>query len=100
MVSRSVLIWSMDWFSVVGRLVDDLLVGQWLVVGGLLEHLLVCQWSIASSPWVSGGPVGGSVIGGLSVVGAFIICQKWSDTSLSTNVSTKKYEYIINQRNF
>ena len=46
------------------------------------------------------GPVGGSVIGGLSVVGAFIICQKWSDTSLSTNVSTKKSEYIINQRNF
>ena len=93
-VSRTVLIWSVDWFSVVGRLVDDLLVGQWLVVGRLLEHLLVCQWSIASSPWVSGGPVGGSVIGGLSVVGAFIICREWSDTSLSTNVSTKNVNIL------
>ena len=53
----------MSWCSVVSGLVEDLLVGRWLVVG--------CWWvgerpvcgSVVCGRWVGGGPAGGSVVG-------------------------------------
>ena len=72
------------------------MVGCWWVAGALVGVSVVnCQQSMGQ--W---RPVGGSVIGGLSVVGAFIICQKWSDTSLSTNVSTKNVNILSIKETF
>ena len=38
-----------------------------------MANLSVGLWSVVGGRWVSGGPVGGSVVSSLSVVSGFII---------------------------
>ena len=53
--------------SGVGGSVEDLAVAWWFVVGGSVENLLMGRWLVVGGRWP---------VGGLSVVGGFVICSK------------------------